>query len=103
MDLQALMSQAKGMQEKMKEDLAKMAIRSRSGGGMVEVVMNGHKEVTHLEIKPEALNDPDMLPDLILAAMNVAYREVDERMNNQLLGSLGGLDLSSISKMFGGS
>ena len=102
MDIQALMAQAQNLQEKMKEDLAKMAIRARSGGGMVEVVINGKKELTHIEIGQEALKDPEMIPDLILAALNVAYAEADKRTKDQVLGSLGGLDLSSIANMFKG-
>ncbi|PIE01601.1 MAG: nucleoid-associated protein, YbaB/EbfC family [Acidobacteria bacterium] len=103
MDLQALMAQAKNMQNDMKENLSKMAIRARSGGGMVEVVINGHKELTQIEISDEALKDPEMLPDLILAAVNVAYAEVESRVKDQFMGSLGGLDLSAISNMFKGS
>jgi len=102
MDLQALMEQAKNMQNSMKENMSTMAIRARSGGGMVEVVINGHKEMTHIDIKDEALVDAEMLPDLILAALNVAYAEVDNRMKDQVLGSLGGMDLSSISNLFKG-
>jgi len=105
MDLQAIMAQAQNFQQKHKEDMEKMAIRARSGGGMVEVVMNGHKEITHIEIAEEAAKDTEMLPDLILAALNVAYAEVDRRLKDQVMGSLGGLgglDLSSITDMFKG-
>jgi len=93
-----MMGQAQEMQKKLKDDLAKMAIRSSSGGGAVKVVINGLKELTHIEIDPQAIKDHEMLSDLILAALSAAYAEADQNAGSQMSNLLGGVDLSSISQ-----
>ena len=95
-----MMSRVQGLQQKMKEDLAKMAIRGSSGGGKVKVVINGMKEVTNLEIDPSTVADPEILTSLILAALNQAYSEADKSLKNPLSGVLGGFDLSQFGNMF---
>ncbi len=100
MDLQEIMRQAQTMQEKVKGDMAEMAVSASSGGGAVQVVINGNKELTKIEIQPDALKDPELLADMILAAMSRAYSDVNEKVQNQLSGMLGGFDLSSLSQFF---
>jgi hypothetical protein len=58
---------------------------------MVSVRMSGHKQVVAVKIDPEVLDpeDPGMLEDLVLAAVNEAGRKVDEEMQAKL-GALGG-------------
>ena len=101
MDLQEIMRQAKSIQENLKTDLAKMAVESSSGGGAVRVVVNGSKEVTQIDIQEHAMDDRDMLADMILAALNRAYADVNARLQDQLSSVMGGLDLANISNMFG--
>lgn len=98
--LSQMMGQAQEMQKKFKEDLAKLAIRGSSGGGAVKVVINGLKEVTKIEIDPSAAQDPEMLSDLVLAALNGAYAEADKQIGNQASNLMGGIDLSSLSQFF---
>jgi len=59
------------------------------------VTMNGSKQVLALKIDPEAVSkeDVDMLQDLILAALNDAHRKVDEEMQKQMSGMMGGLKI----------
>ncbi len=90
MNIQKLMKQAQQMQEKMQRELAELRVESSVGGGMLRVVMSGHKEVLSVTIEPEVIDpdDPGMLQDLIVAAVNDAGRKVDEAMRERV-GSLG--------------
>ena len=72
-----LMKQAQKMQRQMEENqkaLEEAEFKSTSGGGAVEVTVNGKKEVTKLTIDPEAVDpeDVEMLEDMIIAALNEA-------------------------------
>ena len=89
MNLQKMMKQAQQLQEKMQRELAELEISSSVGGGMVEVKMNGSKQLLAIKIDPEVLDpeDPDMLQDLILSAFNEAARKVDEQLQERI-GSL---------------
>ena len=84
-----LMRKAQRMQEQLAEKQAELEEREftvTSGGGMVEVTMNGKKEIKSLNIKPEIV-DPDdieMLQDVIMAAVNEVVRQVEETANQEL-------------------
>ena len=69
-----LMKQAQGMQRQMEESkkaLEEKEFKAAAGGGAVEVVFNGKKEMKAITISPEAVDpdDVEMLQDLILAAV----------------------------------
>jgi len=89
MDLQKMIKTAKEMQERLQKELAAMRVEGSSGGGMVTVVLDGHKALQAIRIEPEVAgkDDVEMLQDLILAAFNDAAAKVDEA----LAGKLGGL------------
>jgi DNA-binding YbaB/EbfC family protein len=95
MNPQQLMKQAQQMQERMQTQMAEMKVEATAGGGMVTVVMNGAKQVLSLKIDPEAVSkdDVEMLQDLILAAINDAQRKVDEGLQQQMSGLMGGLKI----------
>ena len=65
------------------------------GGGAVEAVANGKKEVVSLSIKPEAVDpeDVEMLQDLVVSAVNEALRQAGEAMDQAIDGVTGGLNL----------
>ena len=99
-NMQSLMAQAQKMQKQMQEKMAKAEeelnnaeISGSAGGGMVNVVVDGHKNVKSISIKPEAVDpeDVEMLEDLILAALNEANGKAEE-MSSSLKGdNFGGL------------
>ena len=93
MNLQKLMRQAQEMQDRMQRELAELVVEASAGGGMVTVKMSGHKQLLAVAIDPEivAANDPAMLSDLVLVAVNDAARKVDEAMQARLGGLAGGL------------
>lgn len=93
MNMQKLMRQAQQMQERVQAELAETVVETSVGGGMVEVKMSGHKTLLAVKIDPEAIDpeDPAMLQDLIVAAVNEASRKVDETLREKLGGLAGGL------------
>jgi DNA-binding YbaB/EbfC family protein len=93
MNIQKMMRQAREMQERMQRELAELEVEASAGGGMVSVKMTGHKQLTGVVIDPEivAANDPAMLADLVLVAVNEAARRVDEEMQSRLGSLTGGL------------
>jgi nucleoid-associated protein EbfC len=88
-NMQNMMKQMQKMQKKMaeaQEELGQQKIEGTAGGGIVTVIVTGHKEVVDVQIKPEAV-DPDdieMLQDLVLAATNDALKKVEELTNNTM-------------------
>ncbi|MEH7439277.1 YbaB/EbfC family nucleoid-associated protein [Neobacillus drentensis] len=88
-NMQNMMKQMQKMQKKMaeaQEELGQEKIEGSAGGGMVKVVVTGHKEVVDVQIKPEAVDpdDVEMLQDLVLAAVNDALKKAEELTNNTM-------------------
>ncbi len=94
-----LMKQAQRMQRQMEETTKELEAKeytATAGGGAVSVTVSGKKEVTAVKISPEAVDpdDVEMLEDLIMAATNEAFRQLEEANNNamsKLTGGMGGL------------
>ena len=93
-----LMKQAQRMQRQMEEsqkELETKEFTAKAGGGAVEVMVTGKKEVVKVVLAEEVV-DPDdieMLQDLIVAATNEALRQADEAnaaLMNKMTGGLGG-------------
>jgi DNA-binding YbaB/EbfC family protein len=96
MDVNKMLKQVQEMQEQMaraQEELATETVEASAGGGMVRVKATGSGEITEIKIATEAIDpdDPEMLEDLVLAAVNEALRNAQELMQSKLGGSLGGL------------
>ncbi|MDQ1143367.1 DNA-binding YbaB/EbfC family protein [Bacillus sp. SORGH_AS 510] len=88
-NMQNMMKQMQKMQKKMaeaQEELGQKQIEGTAGGGMVKVIVTGHKEVVDVQIKPEAVDpdDVEMLQDLVLAAVNDALKKAEELSNNTM-------------------
>ncbi|WP_424585545.1 YbaB/EbfC family nucleoid-associated protein [Acinetobacter baumannii] len=85
MNINMLMQQAQRMQKDMesnikkaKEELAQTEVHAEAGVGLVKVTMTGRYIVKRIEINPELLQDePDMIEDLIAAAVNDAVRQAE--------------------------
>ena len=93
MNIQQMMKQAQQMQERLQKQMTEMRVEASAGGGMVGVVVNGTKQIQSITIDPEVVSreDVEMLQDLIVAALNDAYRKVDDEMQKSMGGMLGGL------------
>jgi DNA-binding YbaB/EbfC family protein len=98
MNIQQMMKQAQQMQERLQKQMAELKVEATAGGGMVTVVMSGAKQLLSLKIDPEAVSkdDVEMLQDLILAAVNDAQRKVDEALQQQMGGMMGGLKIPGL-------
>jgi len=95
MDLNNMMKQAQEMQERLQREMSELSVQATAGGGMVTVVVNGHKHLQKITIDPEVVSRDDvgMLQDLIVAAVNDAHRKIDDAMKQKMGGLLGGLRL----------
>jgi DNA-binding YbaB/EbfC family protein len=105
MDMNKLMQQVGQMQEQMQkaqEELADETVEATAGGGMVKVIANGAGEIKEIKIDPKAIDpsDPELLEDMILAAVNEAVRSAHSLMESKLGGltggALGGLGLPGL-------
>ena len=96
-NMNAMIKQAQKMQEDMaalQEDLDAREYDVKAGGGMVEVKINGKREVLAVSIKPEIVDPDDVetLEDIIVAAVNEAIKTVDstnEAEMSKITGSFG--------------
>jgi len=94
--LGGLMKQAQQMQERMKkaqEELADVEVEGQSGSGIVKVTMTCAHVVRRIVIDPAAMDDREMLEDLVAAAVNDAVRRVEETSQSKMSGFTSGLNL----------
>ncbi len=96
MDVNKMMRQVQQMQEQMAKaqaELANETVEASAGGGMVTVKATGALEITEIKIAPEAIDpeDPEILADMVLAAVNEALRSAQSLMESRLGGAMGGL------------
>ena len=96
-DMGKLMQQAQEMQaqvQQAQEEAANEVVEASAGGGMVTVKATGGGEIVGITIDPD---DPEMLADLVLAAVNEALRSasslMESKMQGMLPGGLSGLGL----------
>lgn len=93
-----MLKQAQEMQSRMGEMQAKLAeieMSGSSGGGMVQVTLNGKGEVKKIQID-KALMVPDeveVVEDLLLAAFNDAKGRIDAHLADEMAKLTGGLKL----------
>jgi len=106
MDMNQIMQQAQQFQQKMAEvqqELAKQEITSTVGGGMVTAKVNGKNELLSITIDREVINpdEPAMLQDLVVAAINDAMKKAREAMQGEMTKMTGGMNLPGLSNLFG--
>jgi len=94
----AQMRQLQAMQaemERVQEELDAKEVETTAGGGAVAVRVNGKKEVLSIKIDPDVMDkeDPEMLEDLILVAVNEALRQIEEMSQSEMSKLTGGLGL----------
>ena len=83
-----------GMQEnaaKLQAELESKTFNVKTGGGMIELSLNGKGEVIDLNIDNSLLEDKDSLQILLIGAMNDANKMVMQNQQNSALGMLGGM------------
>jgi nucleoid-associated protein EbfC len=96
LDLNAMMKQAQQMQAEMteaQEGLKDEVVDASAGGGMVKVKMSGDMRLLEISIDSEAIDpeDPELLQDMVQAAVNEGIRAAQELASTRLGGIMGGL------------
>src|ERR1700728_2180002 len=100
-NMQQMMRQVQKMQDDMagaQEEIAAAEAQASSGGGMVTVTMTGALQVKSVRIEPGAIDpdDPDLLSDLVMAAVNEALRGAQQLAADRMGQATGGLDLGAL-------
>ena len=121
MDLQQLLAAAQQMQDHLmsaQQELADAEVEGTSGGGLVKARVNGQGELVDLTISPAAIDPADpadtaqTVADLVLAAVNNAYRAVGELQQEKMGPLASGLgqpgmsgvpEIPGLSGLFGGA
>jgi nucleoid-associated protein EbfC len=93
-NLNQLMKQAQQMQAEMakaQEQLKNETIEASAGGGMVKVTMTGDMQLREIRISPEAIDpdDPELLQDMVTAAVSEALRSAQELAASRMGGIAG--------------
>jgi DNA-binding YbaB/EbfC family protein len=100
-NLQNMMKQVQKMQADMaaaQEQLKNEEVTASAGGGMVTVKITGDLQVKEIKIDPEAIDpeDPELLQDMVLAAVNQAINNAQELAASKMGGLTGGMDLGGL-------
>jgi DNA-binding YbaB/EbfC family protein len=95
-NLNQLLKQAQQMQAEMakaQEQLKNETVEASAGGGMVKVTMTGDMQLREITISPDAIDpeDPELLQDMVTAAVNEALRSAQELAASRMGGITGGL------------
>ena len=101
MDMNKMLQQVQQMQAEMakvQEELANETVEASAGGGMVTVTATGALEIKEIKIAKEAIDpdDPELLADMVLAAVNEALRSAQSLAQSKLGGAAGLGDLGSL-------
>jgi nucleoid-associated protein EbfC len=101
-DMNKMLKQAQQMQAelaKAQEEAANEVVEASAGGGMVTVKANGAGDILEIAIDPKAIDpdDPELLSDMVLAAVNEALRSsrslMESKVSGLMPGGLGDLGL----------
>ena len=99
--MQKQLQQMQAMQRKMEAlqaEIEEKEMTTTAGGGAVTVTVNGKKESTSLQLKPEIVDpeDIEMLQDLIMVAVNEGIRQIEEMSNAEMSKLTGGLGIPGL-------
>ncbi len=98
-NMQKALKQFQKMQaqmEKIQEELAEKTVTATVGGGVVSVEISGALEVKKVTVDPEALEEREMLEDLLLAAFNEAIKRAQELSAGELAKVTGSLNIPGL-------
>jgi len=86
-----MLEQVQNQANQMQEESANKSFCAKSGGGLIEVVINGGNEVTDIKIDDSLLEDNDALQILLISSINDALKMVEEDKKSSAMNMLGGL------------
>ncbi|WP_419856837.1 YbaB/EbfC family nucleoid-associated protein [Candidatus Palauibacter irciniicola] len=98
-----LSQQMQSRMSEMQEKLERETMTAASGGGMVEVTVDGQGNIKGVSIDPAAVDpeEVEMLEDLIVAAASAAQRRAKDRMESEMRQAAGGLPLPGLGNFLG--
>lgn len=91
--LGSLMAGFQQQMQQLQEEAARIEVTGTAGGGLVQVVANGQQEVLRVSIQDGALDDRELLEDLLVAATNDALRQGKQVMAEKMGTLTAGLPL----------
>ncbi|SNC59674.1 YbaB/EbfC family nucleoid-associated protein [Polynucleobacter victoriensis] len=95
-NIAGLMKQAQQMQENMKRaqaELEALEVVGQAASGSIKVTMTGKHVVKRVEISETAMDDREMLEDLLVTAYADAYRQAEEVSNKKMSGATAGMPM----------
>lgn len=92
-NLQAMLGNVTQRMQQMQAEAAEVTVEGQAGAGMVTAKANGRQEVLEVRISPEAMEDRELLEDLVSAAVNDALSRAKEAMGEKVSDLAGGLPL----------
>lgn len=100
-DIGSMVRQAQKMQEKIRklqDELDEREYSVSAGGGMVELVMLGNRELKSIRINPEVVDrdNVDDLEDIIMAGVNTILNKVEEENASEMEKITGGINLPGL-------
>lgn len=100
-NMQAMLKQAQKMQEDMEAlqaDLDEREYDISAGGGVVNVKINGKKEILSIGIEPEIVDPDDVetLSDILVAAINEAIKRVEDTNSAEMQKVTGNLGMPGL-------
>ena len=90
-------NQPLAMLQKVQDELETLTVEGSAGGGAVKVVITGKQTVESVEIASEAVEDVELLQDLVTAAVNDALNKSQEMANEKLSAITGGLNIPGLT------
>ena len=91
LNLNDMMGQFQDMAANAKEENASKVFTSKSGGGMVEISVNGNSEVIDLKLDDSLLEDKDSLQILLISCMNDIIKQTEAKQKAMAMNMMGGL------------
>ena len=96
-----LLKQAQQMQQKMntlQKELEEREITTTSGGGMLEIVINGKQEILKLKLDRECVDsgDVEMLEETLRVGVNQAVKESQDMVSNAMSKVTGGMNIPGL-------
>ena len=103
--MQQMLKQAQKMQEDMQAKQAELEEREydiKAGGGVIDVKINGKKEVLSVKLAEEIVDPDDIetLEDLIVAAINEAIKTVEKDAQEEMSKITGSMGIPGLPGMF---
>ena len=104
-NMMEMMKSAKDIQARMaafQEEVGNMRFDAETGGGAVRVTMDGKFRVVDMKIEPSAMEDVELLEDLVMSAVNSASTRAKEAMKAELAKVTGGINIPGLTDMLPG-